>query len=240
MCAHTPTLWGMSQEDRARERGWETAAPRRTVKDFEGPECPAQGVGLWWPEGRGTDVAGVPVSPERKGRGAHPGTSRWLPLHCGVGMLGSPGSHCLFRSVVQPPVCLAHRPIRKGPVCCSAHLASLWRAGGGAGPAVPLWKVPGAGRLEYRSKTPPPDRTRRCLTTSVLALERKVVPDSFLHVFLHVSLPQSSSISPRRRQCCEGPGSPTWAAARWPWGRLSSVLTLPRTGRETLSDREHD
>lgn len=131
-------------------------------------------------------------------------------------------------------------PHQERPCLLQRPPSQLWRAGGGAGPAVPLWKVPGAGRLEYRSKTPPPDRTRRCLTTSVLALERKVMPDSFLHVFLHVSLPQSSSISPRRQQCCEGPGSPTWAAARWPWGRLSSVLTLPRTGRETLSDREHD
>lgn len=68
---------------------------------------------------------------------------------------------------------------------------------------VPLWKVLGAGRLEYRSSTPcpPPGRSRRCLTTSVLALEVKVMPASFLHVFLHVSLPQSSSISPRKWPC---------------------------------------
>lgn len=188
----------MSQEDSARDQGWETAAPRRTIKDFEGPECPAQGVGLWSPEGRDTDVAGVPVSPEKKGHSAHPGTSRWLPLHCGVGCWGLQGGAASSGQLVRLPVCLAHCPIRTGPVCSSAHLASLWGARGGTGPAVPLWKAPGAGRLEYCSKTPPPDPARRCLTTSVLALERKVVPDSFLHVLLHVSLPQSSSISPRR------------------------------------------
>lgn len=83
---------------------------------------------------------------------------------------------------------------------------------------IPRWKVPGAGQLEYRSSTPPPapDCSRRCLTTSVLALELKVMPVSFLHVFLHVSLPQSSSISPRKWECSEGPAPPTQVGSSGP------------------------
>ena len=74
--------------------------------------------------------------------------------------------------------------------------------------AVPRWKAPRAGWLEYRSSTPPPGRTRRCLTSSVLAWELKTMPAGFPHIFLHTSLPQSSSISPGKGQCSEDPAPP--------------------------------
>lgn len=126
----------------------------------------------------------------RRGRAA----AHVLGPHPGVGELGGPSSFSVGALSAQPAAPWAAvptlTPCRDG--------GRLWR------PAIPLWGVPGAGWLPYRSTSPPSGRTRRCLTTSVLALELKVMPVSFPHVFLHVSLSQSSNMSPRKRQCGEG------------------------------------
>lgn len=153
----------------------------------------------------------------RRGRAA----AHVLGPHPGVGELGGPSSFSVGALSAQPAAPWAAvptlTPCRDG--------GRLWR------PAIPLWGVPGAGWLPYRSTSPPSGRTRRCLTTSVLALELKVMPVSFPHVFLHVSLSQSSNMSPRKRQCGEGRPHSGPGADRAAGGGGS----LPRPGYVTLS-----
>lgn len=153
--------------------------------------------------------------------GPHPDcTCRPTVATLGQGCWGHPRRHCHL-ILSRLPGCLPSAPSGPAPVA-AAPVRPLCREQGRLRRlAIPLWKVSGAGRLEYRSTTPPPGRTRLCLTTSVLALELKVMPDSFLHIFLHVSRPQSSSISPGKGSAMRVPCPWSRWAARWLLGRLN-------------------
>lgn len=61
-------------------------------------------------------------------------------------------------------------------------------------------------------------------------MELNVLPDSFLHVLLHVSRPQSSNTSPGKSGCGEGPAPPTQSAAPCRWGRHSEFGSRPSHG----------